>query len=55
MLSLPAPEDTHIQHIQQMQGWAFFWGKIDMIKVYMRGGILTIVLGERVRVAIGST
>ncbi len=54
MLSLPAPEDTRIQQRQQMQRCAFFCGKIDMDKGYMRGGNLTIVLGERVPVAIGS-
>jgi hypothetical protein len=30
MLSLPAPEDTRIRHIQQMQLKAFFRAKVDM-------------------------
>jgi len=40
------PEDTRIQHIQQMQSCAFFWGKIDMLGVYKGGGNLAMVLDE---------
>jgi hypothetical protein len=43
MLSLPAPEDTRIQHIQQMQLEAFFWAKADMSPAYtIEGGLARV-------------
>jgi len=48
-LGLPAPEDTRIQHIQQMQSCALFWVKDDMTKAYMRAWHLTIVLARGAR------
>src|SRR6266702_7232930 len=47
-LGLPAPEDTRLQHIQQMQGCAFFWVKINMQIAYRRGADLATVLREQV-------
>src|SRR6266704_4345459 len=46
-LGLPAPEDTRLQHIQQMQGCAFFWVKINMQIAYRRGADLATVLREQ--------
>src|SRR6266705_5179346 len=46
-LGLHAPEDTRLQHIQQMQGCAFFWVKIHMQIAYRRGADLATVLREQ--------
>jgi hypothetical protein len=40
MFSFPTPEDTHIQHRQQMQGRAFFWRSANICKAYMGSGCL---------------
>jgi hypothetical protein len=43
MLSLPTPEDTHVQHMQQMQLKAFFCEKADIFKAYTVRVSLAIV------------
>jgi len=36
-----------MQHVQQMQSCAFFWGKVNIIAAYTGDSDLAIVLGER--------
>jgi hypothetical protein len=43
MLSLAAPEDTHVQHMQQMQLEAFFCEKADIFEAYTVEAALAIV------------
>jgi hypothetical protein len=42
------PEDTRVQHIQQMQSCAVFWWKSDISKAYRRRGEIAIVLEKNV-------
>jgi hypothetical protein len=42
------PEDTRVQHIQQMQSFAFWWGKSDIPKAYRRRGEFAMVLEKKV-------
>lgn len=46
MLSLPAPEDTHVQRIQQMHRDAFFRLRICILSSYMDKAALAIVRGQ---------
>ncbi|PYT82692.1 MAG: hypothetical protein DMG40_05315 [Acidobacteria bacterium] len=42
MPSLPAPEDTHVQRMQQMHMVVFFRLRICMLLCYIDGAILAI-------------
>ena len=46
MLSLRAPEDTHVQHLQQMHRHAFFRLRICIFSSYMDKAALAIVHGQ---------